>query len=157
MKTKFLLPHKWKRLGWILMIPSAVLGILVLFFHFRFDFLDAKVFVIYSDSVFSDGQTTLGLVDGNYTATITGILFLTGLILVAFSKEKLEDEFVTKRRLESLVWATYLNYILLVLCFLFVFDFEFLTVMIFNMFTIPIFFIIRFYYVLQKAKKLTDL
>lgn len=31
-------------------------------------------------------------------------------ILVAFSKEKLEDEYISKIRLEFLVWSVYLNY-----------------------------------------------
>ena len=73
--------------------------------------------------------------------------------MVAFSKEKHEDEFVAKTRLESLVWAIYVNYAILTLCFLFFFNMEFLLVMIFNMFTVLIFFIIRFYYVLYKSNK----
>lgn len=152
MKTKFLFPNRYKRIGWILLIPSSILGILILFFDFNFKSLDSKVFTIYSDG-FGVEKTFMGLFDGNYVNTIAGILFLIGAILVAFSKEKQEDEFISKTRLESLVWAIYVNYAILAFCTLFFFNLEYLIVMIFNMFTILIFFIIRFYYILYRSNK----
>lgn len=152
MKTKFLFPNRYKRIGWILLIPSSILGILILFFDFNFKSLDSKVFTIYSDG-FGVEKTIMGLFDGNYVNTIAGILFLIGAILVAFSKEKHEDEFISKTRLESLVWAIYVNYAILAFCTLFFFNLEYLIVMIFNMFTILIFFIIRFYYILYRSNK----
>ncbi|MFN8208016.1 MAG: LPXTG cell wall anchor domain-containing protein [Bacteroidales bacterium] len=154
MKTRLLFPHRCKRIGWILLIPSTVLGILILFFDFKFDFMDSKLFTIYSQGFPGDHPVWFGLTgNGNYSPTIAGILFVLGAILVAFSKEKEEDEFIAKTRLESLVWATYINYAVLAICFLFFFNMEFLLVMIFNMFTILIFFIARFYYILYKSKK----
>lgn len=153
MKTKFLFSNQFKRIGWLLLIPSTIIGVLIIFFDFKFKFLDSPVFTIYSKELFAATPTFFGFVKGNYSATIVGILFLIGSIFVAFSKEKQEDEFVSKTRLESLVWAIYVNYSILTLCFLFFFSTEFLLVMIFNMFTILIFFIIRFYYVLYKSNK----
>lgn len=152
MKTKFLFPNRYKRIGWILLVPSAILGVLILFFDYTFSNLDSKVFTIYSHSIGGE-KTFMGFLPGNYTNTIVGILFLTGAILVAFSKEKREDEFIAKTRMESLVWATYVNYLVLAFCMLFFFNLEFLMVMVFNMFTILIFFILRFYYILYKTNK----
>jgi len=74
-------------------------------------------------------------------------------LLVAFSKEESEDEYISKIRLESLVWAVYFNYAILLISSLFIFDFAFLWVMIFNMFTILLFFIIRFNWQIYKLKK----
>lgn len=152
MKAKFLFPNRYKRIGWILLVPSTILGILILFFDYSFNFPDSKVFTIYSSSLGGE-ETILGLMNGNYLNTIVGILFLAGAILVAFSKEKREDEFISKTRLESLVWAIYVNYAILAFCMLFFFSLEFLLVMIFNMFTVLIFFILRFYYILYKTNK----
>ena len=152
MKPKFLFPNQYKRIGWILLVPASILGVLVLFFNFEFKFLDSKVFTIYSGG-FGGEKTTMGFLRGNYTTTIAGILFLVAAIFVAFSKEKHEDEFIAKVRLESLVWAVYVNYAVLALCMLFFFNLEFLMIMIFNMFTVLIFFILRFYYILQRANK----
>ncbi|MDM8003729.1 MAG: hypothetical protein QUS66_12665 [Bacteroidota bacterium] len=153
MKTKLLLPNRFKKPGWILLIPSTLLGLFIIIFDYDFKFLDARVFTIYSQTLFSEERVTFGFMNGNLTGTITGVLFIIGAFLVAFSKERTEDEFIAKIRLESLLWATYINYGILLFCFLFFYEIEFLYVMIFNMFTILVIFIIRFQYVLYRANK----
>jgi hypothetical protein len=154
MKTKLLFPNRFKRIGWILLVPSTILGILVIFSDFSFDFLDLKVFAIYSGTgFFGDSNVMLEFKDNNFTDEVAGILFIIGAIFVAFSKEKQEDEFIAKTRLESLVWATYANYTILIFCFLFFYGMGFFWVMIINMFTILIFFIFRFYLILYMSKK----
>jgi len=154
MKTKFLFPNRFKRIGWIILIPSTILGILFLYFdYYELKFLDLKVFAIYSSGDFFGGSTIMGFVKNNFTDEILGILFLIGAMFVGFSKEKQEDEFIVKTRLESLVWATYINYAILLFCFLFFYGTSFLNVMILNMFSILIFFIIRFHYILYKTNK----
>lgn len=152
MKTKLLFPNKFKKIGWIILIPSSVLGLLIIFFDLEIGFLDVKVLAIISDK-FTNSINFFSLIKNNITDEIIGISFIIGAILVAFSKEKYEDEFIAKIRLESLVWATYTNYLILILCILFVYDLSFFTVMVFNMFTILIFFIIRFYYMLFRSNK----
>jgi hypothetical protein len=148
MKTKNLFPNHFKRIGWIILIPSAILGILAVLDDFKFEFLGhVKMLALYSD------RFPGGIVDNNISDEIFGILCIIGAILVAFSKEKYEDEFIAKIRTESLVWATYINYAVLIFCLLFFYDIGFLYVMEFNMFTILIFFIIRFYYMLYKSNK----
>ena len=152
MRTKLLLPNNFKKAGWILLIPSALLGLFIIIFDYEFKFLETKVFTICSTTL--KDPVFFGLIKGNLTNTLVGVMFIIGAIFVAFSKEKKEDEFIAGIRLESLLWATYINYGVLVFCFLFFYEFEFLYVMIFNMFTILIFFIIRFYYMLYRENKL---
>lgn len=152
MKTRLLLPNYLKRVGWMLLVPSTLLGLFILISDYEFGFLNARVFTFYSSN-FMEEPHFFTLIKANLTGTIIGILFLIGAILVAFSKEKSEDEFIAGVRLESLLWATYINYGVLIFCFIFFYEFEFLYVMIFNMFTILIFFIIRFYYMLYRANK----
>ena len=156
MGTRFLLPNKLKLPGWIILVPSGILGILAIFFNLEWNFLEMKVFTIYSEGVgvfYSSRPVILGFDKVNLTATIFGILFLIGSVMVAFSKEKHEDEFIAKIRLESLLWAAYISYAILFLCFLFFYGFGFLYVMILNMFTILILFIIRFNYILYRTSK----
>ena len=152
MKTKLLFPNQFKKIGLFVLIPSAILGFMVLFLDFKFEFLNIKMISIFS-SGFQKSITFFGVTKNNITDEIVAILFIMGALFVAFSKEKNEDEFIAKNRLESLVWATYINYIILLFCIVFFYELEFLTVMVLNMFTILIFFIIRFYYVLFKSKK----
>lgn len=155
MKTKLLLPNQFKKVGWIILIPSTLLGLYVIISDNTFDFLNVRVFTIYNKSFLFDSSETVrfGFIGHNLTNTVAGILFIVGAMFVAFSREKSEDEFIAKIRLESLLWATYINYAILLFCFLFFYEYEFLYVMIFNMFTILIIFIIRFYYMLHRAKK----
>ena len=68
-------------------------------------------------------------------------------------EEKTEDEFISRLRLESLVWATYVNYIILALSIIFIYDEVFFWVMILNMFTILLFFLLRFNWILSRTKK----
>ena len=49
----------------------------------------------------------------------TTLLMLVGLIIVAFSKEKIEDEQISQLRLDSVQWALYLNYVLLIVSLVF--------------------------------------
>ena len=69
---------------------------------------------------------------------------------MSFSKEKNEDEFITEIRLSSLLWAVCVSYTLLLVAFLFVYGSPFFEVMIYNMFTVLIIFIVRFNYILYK-------
>lgn len=143
MKKQILFPHNFRWIGWIILIPAAVIGILNIYFDVEFGILDIRP------------PNTKGMFDTglNLTATLAGVMCIIGAILVAFAKEKEEDEYIAKVRLDSLLWATYINYAILVVCFLIFYETRFLYVMIFNMFTILIFFIIRFNYVLYKTRK----
>lgn len=97
-----------------------------------------------------------GLVENNIFNEILGVFVIISSLIVAFSREKLEDEYISKIRLESLVWAVYLNYAILIISFLFLFDMTFFWVMIFNMFTIILFFIIRFHWQIYSLKKASE-
>ena len=155
MKPNYLLPNSYKKIGWFLLIPALIVGLLALFGVFLFQdikFLEVKVFSLYSSQIFGH-KIKFGFIKNNISDEIISILIIIGGIFVAFSKEKHEDEFIAKIRMESLVWAIYVNYAILLLSIILIYDLEFLDVMIFNMFTILIFFIIRFYYILYKTNK----
>lgn len=89
----------------------------------------------------------------NISDEVASILIVIGGLLVGFSKTKDEDEFISKIRMESLIWATYVNYVILLLAVLFVFDMPFFSVLIYNMFTVLFIFIFRFHFLLFKSKK----
>ena len=93
------------------------------------------------------------MVSNNILNEILGILVIVSSLFVAFSKEKSEDEYISKIRLESLVWAVYFNYGILLFSFLFIYNFSFFWVMLFNMFTVLVFFIIRFNWQISVLKK----
>lgn len=152
MKTNYLLPHQFKKIGWILFIPVFILGILWLIFDFEPAFLDVKVLALFN-SDFYQSRGFLAIIENNIANEIVGILLIVSASFIAFSKEKNEDEFISKIRLESLVRATYLNYGILIFALIFIYNNAFFTVMILNMFTVLLFFILHFNWALYISKK----
>lgn len=151
MNSRFLFSHKFKIAGLILLLPALALGVLFLFFNYEPAFFDWHVFAIadvgFNDAVYFD------VIENNVTNELAGILLIVSMVFVAFSREKQEDEYISKIRLESLLWATYINYGILVLSLVFLYNFAFFWVMIFNMFTLLIIFIVRYYIMLNKMKR----
>ena len=143
MKTNFLFPHRFKKWGWAVLIPSLILGFITVLTDYEPEFLDVQVFALFIDGFLGEDKL-VGFTENNILNELLGVLVIISGLLVAFSREKYEDEFISKLRLESLVWATYLNYGILLLAMILLYDFTFLWVMIFNMFTVLLFFIFKF-------------
>jgi len=156
MRTHYLLPWKYKKIGWFIFIPTFIVGLYTVITEFEPEFFDVNVFAIFIEGIFQDDNRLLGFINNNILNEILGILMIISSILIAFSKEPDEDEYISKIRLESLVWATYVSYGILLLAFLLVYDLSFWWVMIFNMFTILLFFIIRFNWQVWKFRKSVD-
>lgn len=152
MSNKLLLPNRFKMIGWCILIPATLAGIILTFTGYEADWLSSRVFALFSDEAFGDSQF-FTMVNVNITNTIVGSIFIVGAIMVSFSKEKKEDEFISNLRLTSLLWSVWVNYALLLVAFLFVYGLAFFNVMVYNMFTILIIFIIRFNYIIYKSSK----
>lgn len=152
MESQLLLPYQFKKIGWYLFIPTAIVGIILSFTNFEANWLNMKVFTLFNDEILGKNQS-FNFVKVNVTNTIVGALFIIAAIMVGCSKEKNEDEYISKLRLSSLLWAVWVNYILLFMSFLFVYGTPFMTVMIYNMFTVLLIFIIRFNYTLYRLSK----
>ena len=154
MKLNYLFPHRFKRLALIVFVPSLLFGIYALAFNVEPEFLDCTVWSIFSKGLpFSENKDIfLTLTQTNLLDEILAIIIVTSGLVLSFAKEKEEDEMIQKIRLDSLVWATYLNFAIFLIAILFVYDMAFLWVLIFNPFVIIIFFAIRFNWQVRKLK-----
>ncbi|CAN5300242.1 hypothetical protein BH09BAC4_BH09BAC4_22760 [soil metagenome] len=132
MKTKWLFPHQYRLVGWFIFVPSAILGLAMMYGNLQLTFLtlSAKVDTLFEYS--------------NLTDELAGIGTIIGLFIIAFSREKVEDEMISQLRLEALQWSVYANYIILIIAILTMYDTAFFNVMIYNMFTVLIIFLLRF-------------
>lgn len=139
MLTKILLPHRYQLIGWILFLPFAVLLVANNYFDFYFPFL---VIPLHEGELAQDFTNELALIG----------VFIS-LFLIAFSREKEEDEYIQKLRLDSLLVACYVNTFILILGTLLFYSFGYLEFMGYNMFTIQLIFIARFRWVLYKQQK----
>lgn len=150
MEPRFLFSHRFKVIGWLIAIPSIILGLFVMFDSLSLDFFTIKVpldYIAYDGGISVKGSIPNGT-KLNFTDEIATIGSIIGLIFIAFSKVKFEDEYVSKIRLESLQWAIYLNFVLLIIATIFVHGLAYYNITVYNMFTPLVIFIIRFYYLI---------
>ena len=77
---------------------------------------------------------------------------IIGGIMATCSREKIEDEMISSIRLESLLTALYVNYGIMIIASLFVYDLDFLYVMLYGMFTILIIFMVVFRWKIWRIK-----
>jgi FlaA1/EpsC-like NDP-sugar epimerase len=124
------------------------------FQNFEFSFLDIKALALLpSDFLFPVHEFRLWkIVHDNFTQEVAGVLFIVSAVFVAFSKEKNEDEYITKIRLESLMWATYVTFAIQIFCLLFFYGTTFFESMVVNLFTILIVFIVRYYFIIYRSR-----
>lgn len=148
MKTNYLFPYKWKTISGLLFFISFIT--LVVYYcvpEFSSFQLNAKVFAIIADAdngkIFN-GITFLGCTENSIADELLMLIVITSGIIYAFSKERNEDEMVASIRLHSLVWATIINYALILLSYMFVYGFIFLNVLMAIMFSQLLIFIILF-------------
>jgi len=136
MQAKWLFPHRYRLIGWVLFVPSLLLGVASVHGLFSLDFLIVK------GAIFQGTN--------NLTNELAGLGVIVGLLLIAFSKERVEDEMISRLRLDALQWSIYANYLILAIAILTIYDGAFLNVMIYNMFTVLLVFIGRFRWLLHR-------
>jgi hypothetical protein len=136
MKTRFLFPYWCRYLGYVLIIAHIPA-------------------VFFRNSLGLNNHDPAGnteLFNNHHVFFISTTLAMAiGLFLVAFAKEKLEDEQISQLRLDSLQWAIYLNYILLTVTLIFSSDKE--HILLLNLWVPLIFFIIRFRWVIFRLNQ----
>ncbi|TDW96154.1 hypothetical protein [Dinghuibacter silviterrae] len=151
MEMKFLFPHRYRLIGWILALPSAALAILAFYHDFGFPFL------YYTSGPwnpgFQDAYFLFNLTYHNFTGDIALILLMVGLLMVAFSRERVEDERTIRLRLESLLWAFYVNSALVLLAIILCYGTMFLAVMVYNMVSTLVIFIGRYHWVMFSERQ----
>ncbi|AUD02662.1 hypothetical protein [Spirosoma pollinicola] len=149
MKTKWLFPHRFRLIGWLIFVPSAILGLAALYVDFKISWLTANWL---SESITILSGNSVGHVTENQDLTdeVAAIGIIIGLLLIGFSCEKVEDEMIGQLRLEALQWSVYANYIILAIAILTVYDMAFFNVMIYNMFTVLLVFISRFRWLIYR-------
>ena len=155
MESKLLLPHRFSRIGWFLAVPFLIWGIGYLVVQNTFE-LDAFFLTFNADNKvgLSEGNFFFNLQGNNFTDELIALGLMTGLMLIAFSKEKIEDEWVAKLRLDALLWGVFINALLLFLAFIVLYNNGFWYFMNINLFTPLLIFITRFNYLKWKENRL---
>ena len=160
MNTKFLFPHRFKKAGWLLLVPGLLLTIISLVAMLfpeeswaiqHLNFLGDKTFFsewasvpnFYKVLPFS---TDFGFHGEDLTNEILMTSVVIGFLLVAFSKEKQEDEYIATVRAESLIWGFYVNIICFFIGIWLIYGGSFWTFLYWSMIIPPVVFLVRFHW-----------
>src|SRR3989339_2046317 len=135
-------PFKAKVAGWMLFIAGLILGTLFAFFNLVINFPVLAIFSSFLEEKYFTVFTT------NVTDELTLLLILGGMFLVVFSKDHLEEnsqessEKLFEIRAKSMFKALYYNTILLFFSILFVFGQGFFWVMILNLLSVFVLYLV---------------
>ncbi len=144
----YLFSNRFKTLsGWVFYL-SLIIGFILWISDTFDDNLVISVPDLFGTSGLFDGGSGW-IKNGVLDELFTVLIIISGLIH-SFSKEKVEDELIGKLRLDSLIWSLYVNYGLVILATLLIYDMMYFNVLIFNLFTIILFFNLRLRFNLHK-------
>jgi len=152
MRTTYLFPYRFKTLSLMIFIISFLTLVTTLMVDWTPSTLDLPVFAIISKEILQDPVYFKWIETNIWYDVLTIIVIVFGIIF-AFSKEKVEDEYISNLRLRALVKAVYCNYAILVLAILFIYNLSFFSVLLLNMLSTLILFILFFQKELISAKR----
>jgi hypothetical protein len=148
--SNFLMPKGLKPLG----IIFSIFGLLLIFlkhqFNYKPDFLNLKVFALYSFYIEAKKFT---FITHQMIEDIGGMLLIAGLFLIAFTREKVETETLDAIRLKAFFIAAWFNFFYLLFATLFFFGFGFVAALIFFAIGWLIVYIVSFRWMLYKSRK----
>lgn len=150
--TTYLFPNRVKVFGWLLLIPSLLALVIILITKHEIESnLVTSVFAIVETPIFEPTKYWT-VIQNSIADELLIIAMICGGILVGFSRTKDEDEYISKIRFESLIWAMYFNFALMIITTLFFYGFVYFYVLTANVFSMLLFFIIRFHIKLYQLK-----
>ena len=126
----FLLPRGLRPLGIVFTFCGIAILIARFYFGIKPDALEVKVFAVYSAYLDTKYFT---MIKNQIAEEIGGVLLLCGLFIVAFAKEKDENDHINSIRLNSFFISMYCNAIFLLFAILFIFGLGFVYVMMINL------------------------
>lgn len=116
--------------------------------------INIKVFAIASDHILNgNNDVYFGIATENIYNELLDIIFFSSGIILAFSKEKTEDEMISLLRYKSLVYSTYFTFGMLILSEIFVYGGSFVFVIMFFFYCFILFLNIFYYTKLFIYKK----
>lgn len=144
MKNRLLIPNRYKVFGWIIFLLFSIVHLSYVAIYSIFKDMDEPPILKKWSLMYNIGDAYM---------TIIGAFILIGLMLICFSKEKNEDEYISYLRLKSWQLSVLISYGILFVANLFIYEGAFFSFMIYNMLTVPLVFIVIFNLSLYKLKR----
>ena len=139
-----------KRVGWVLFVPFAIMGLILIFGHNEWlPALPCKVIALFNGPEWATDKTVgpspiVQIITDNMIEEVIIFGLAIALALIAFSREKDEDEFIEHLRAKSLVWSLKVNMALILVATLFLYNSNFMAFTWIYLFGVPLLFAIKF-------------
>ncbi|MBT3542458.1 MAG: hypothetical protein HN486_03115 [Flavobacteriaceae bacterium] len=148
----YLFDNKYKKISGLVFYLTSIIGLYLLITDKIVDLFTLNVYSLFSESIsdltYGGGWIENGLGDEIFTT----IIIISGLIN-SFSKEKIEDELISKIRLESLTMSLFISYSLVIISTFLIYNLSYMYVLVFNLFITLLLFNLIFRYRLYQHYK----
>ena len=146
----YLFSNKFKKTSGVVFYLSILVGLFLLLTDRIQDIFVVNVFSIFSYEWFGSEQTGFGWIENGLGDEIFTLLIIVSGLINSFSKEKIEDELISRIRLESLSLSVFISFGLIIISTFLVFDINYMYVLVFNLFLIILLFNLIFKFRLFK-------
>ena len=152
MKQNYLLPHGFKRVGLIMLVPFLAACIWLLCGPCEGDWFLVDVPALFTLDIASTSEW-FGMTVTDPVNEICMLGLLVSLVFLALSKERDEDEMTAVVRMQSFVWSFWCTAILMLVAILFVYDLAFMYFAFASVFVCFIMYICKFNYEMIKIRR----
>ena len=152
MKKNYLLPHNFKMIGLIMLVPFLTACTWLLLGPCEAECFTVKVPALFTLDLASTSEWfSMTVTDPVNEISMLGLL--VSLVFIALSKEKDEDEMTAVVRMQSFVWSFWCTAILMPIAILFVYDLAFMYFAFASVFVCFIMYICKFNYEMIKIRR----
>ncbi len=145
----YLLPRRFKYLGFVFIGFGMLFGFVRFYIGYKPEILNRKVFAFFSSYL---DDKFFEMIGNQLLEEIAGILILSGLFMIAFSKEKMESKTIDSYRLKAFFVTAYVYIIFLILAVIFTFGMGFMYMAILGMGLWLLIYIVSFNVIQYQAK-----
>ena len=136
----YLFSNKFKKTSGVVFYLSILVGLFLLLTDTIQDIFVVNIFSIFSYEWFGSEQTGFGWIENGLGDEIFTLLIIVSGLINSFSKEKIEDELISRIRLESLSLSLFISFGLIIISTFLVFNINYMYVLVFNLFLIILLF-----------------
>ena len=136
----YLFSNKFKKTSGVVFYLSILVGLFLLLTDRIQDIFVVNVFSIFSYEWFGSEPKGFGWIENGLGDEIFTLLIIVSGLINSFSKEKIEDELISRIRLESLSLSVFISFGLIIISTFLVFNINYMYVLVFNLFLLILLF-----------------
>ena len=153
MKSTYLLPYKFKRIGMWMFIPFCALCLwCIISGELEFDYFHIPALAVCVDELFEE-LSFFEVVKNDPINEIAMLGLLVSLCFIALSKEQDEDEMTERIRMGSFVWSLWITAAVLAFGILFIYQVSFMCFCFSAIYFVFLLYILKFNISMRKLRK----